>query len=138
MQVNASSSLPLSTQIIKRAGEAAQAPGSPVSPEQVNQRVDTASDRVQQAQENRNAEQANRRSAAAQLYSAQSQQNQIDTYLAVASEGEIEPREGAVESARQVAQNDPDRAAERAENRPVRDNPPARPNEPAPSIDVQA
>ena len=57
MQVSAASSnLPLSTQVIKRAGEAAQAPGSPVTPEQVNKAVDAASDRVQQAQDNRAAE----------------------------------------------------------------------------------
>ena len=45
MQVAGStSSLPLSTQIIKKAGQAAQAPEAPASPEQVNRAVDRASD----------------------------------------------------------------------------------------------
>lgn len=143
MQVSAASSnLPLSTQAIKRAGEAAQAPGSPVTPEQVNKAVDTASDRAQQAQDNRAAEQTNRRSAAAQLYSANSQKNQIDTYLAVASEGEVESSEGNLEAARELSQDvQRYRVAEAADSRPEqaeRPEKPSRPAEPTPYIDVQA
>ena len=143
MQVSAASSnLPLSTQVIKRAGEAAHAPGSPVSPEQVIKTVDAASDRVQQAQDNRAAEQTSRRSTTAQLYSANSQQNQIDTYLAVASEGEVESSEGNLEAARELSQDvQRYRVAEAADSRPEqaeRPEKPSRPAEPTPYIDVQA
>lgn len=143
MQVSASSgNLPLSTQVIKRAGEAAQAPEAPVTPEQVNKVVDNASDRVQQAQDNRAAEQTNRRSAAAQLYNVQNQQNQIDTYLAVASEGEIEPRESNLEAAQELSQNvQRNQLAEAIDSRPeqpARPERPTRPAEPTPYIDLQA
>lgn len=143
MQVSAASSnLPLSTQVIKRAGEAAQAPGSPISPEQVNKTVDAASDRVQQAQDNRAAEQTSRRSTAAQLYSANSQQNQIDTYLAVASEGEVEPSEGNLEAAQELSEDvQRYRVAEAIDSRPEqveRPEKPSRPAEPTPYIDIQA
>lgn len=91
MQVAAvSSSLPISTQIIQKAGTAAQAPDAPINPEQVNKAVDRASDQVSEAQANREQTQTNRRTYAAQLYSSNSQQQQIDTYLAVASEGETD------------------------------------------------
>ena len=54
MQVaGVTSSLPLSTQIIKKAGQAAQAPEAPVNPEQVNRAVDRASDRVTENQASR-------------------------------------------------------------------------------------
>ncbi len=143
MQVSAASSnLPLSTQVIKRAGEAAQAPGAPVTPEQVNKAVDAASDRVQQAQDNRAAEQTSRRSTTAQLYSANSQQNQIDTYLAVASEGEVESSEGNLEAAQELSEDvQRYRVAEAIDSRPEqveRPEKPSRPAEPTPYIDIQA
>jgi hypothetical protein len=100
MQVSGySGSLPLSTQIIKKAGQAAQAPDAPVNPEQVNKAVDRAADRVSEQQASQELSQSNRRSAATQLYSATSQQRQIDTYLAVASESEIDSRPSTVETA---------------------------------------
>ena len=143
MQVSAASSnLPLTTQVIKRAGEAAQAPGAPVTPEQVNKAVDAASDRVQQAQDNRAAEQTSRRSTAAQLYSANSQQNQIDTYLAVASEGEVESSESNLEVAQELSEDvQRYRVAEAIDSRPEqaeRPEKPSRPAEPTPYIDIQA
>lgn len=143
MQVSAASSnLPLSTQVIKRAGEAAQAPGAPVTPEQVNKTVDAASDRVQQAQDSRAAEQTSRRSTAAQLYSANSQQNQIDTYLAVASEGEVESSESNLEVAQELSEDvQRYRVAEAIDSRPEqaeRPEKPSRPAEPTPYIDIQA
>lgn len=100
MQVSGySSSLPLSTQIINKAGQAAQSPSAPVSPEQVNKAVDRASDRVTERQDSRELSQTNRRTAATQLYSANSKQEQLDTYLAVASEGEIDSQPSMVETA---------------------------------------
>lgn len=85
-----SGNLPLSTQIIKNAGQAAQAPDAVVNPEQVNQAVDRASDRAVERQQSQELSQSSKRSAATQLYSAASQHQQIDTYLAVASESEID------------------------------------------------
>jgi hypothetical protein len=100
MQISGySGNLPLSTQIIQKAGQAAESPTAPVTPEQVNKAVDRASDRVAERQESRELSQSNRRSAATQLYSATSQQRQIDTYLAVASEGEVDSQPSMVETA---------------------------------------
>lgn len=107
MQVTgSSSSLPLSTQIIKKAGQAAQSPESPVSPEQVNRAVDRASDRVSETQASREQNQTERRTYAAQLYSANSQQKQIDTYLAVASDGAIDSTSGSTKDALELSDND--------------------------------
>ncbi|MEK1906789.1 MAG: hypothetical protein AAAB13_13470 [Pseudomonas sp.] len=141
MQVSSySSTLPLSTQIIKKAGQAAESPSSPVSPEQVNTAVDRATDRVSERQESKELSQSNRRSAATQLYSATSQQRQIDTYLAVASEGEIDSQPSTVETAlelrddvrrNELAQNIDDNT-----NRPER--PEAPPVQPEPYIDARA
>lgn len=100
MQVSGySGNLPLSTQIIKKAGQAATSPEAPVTAEQVNRAVDRAADRVAEQQDSQALSQSNRRSAATQLYSATSQQRQIDTYLAVASEGEIDSQPGVVGTA---------------------------------------
>lgn len=100
MQVTGySSNLPLSTQIIKNAGQAAQAPDARANPEQVNQAVDLASDRAVERQQSQELSQSNKRSAATQLYSAASQQQQIDTYLAVASESEIDSEPSMAEIA---------------------------------------
>lgn len=100
MQVSGySGNLPLSTQIIKKAGQAAASPEVPLTAEQVNRTVDRAADRVAEQQDSQALSQSNRRSAATQLYSATSQQRQIDTYLAVASEGEIDSQPGAVGTA---------------------------------------
>lgn len=97
MQVSGySGNLPLSTQIIKKAGQAAASREVPVTPEQVNRAVDRAADRVAEQQDSQALGQSNRRSAATQLYSATSQQRQIDTYLAVASKGEIDSQPGVV------------------------------------------
>jgi hypothetical protein len=98
----ANSSLPISTQIIKKTGPAAQAPDAPLNPEQINNAVDRASDRVTETQANQEQTQTNRRTYAAQLYSANSQQNQIDTYIAVASEGEVESSSGATPTAQEL------------------------------------
>jgi hypothetical protein len=86
MQVAAASSLPISTQIIKKTGPAAQVPDAPVNQEQINNAVDRASDKVSSNQASREQSQTERRTYAAQLYSSNSQQKQIDTYLAVASD----------------------------------------------------
>lgn len=122
MQVSGSnSSLPLSTQIIKKAGQAAQAPAAPVNPEQVNSAVDRASDRVNEAQASRTQNQADRRAFATQLYSANTQQKQIETYLAVASEGEIDTSSGSsrkVELADNAAAKVLDNAKDNGRQRP--------------------
>jgi hypothetical protein len=70
-----------------------------VNPEQVNTAVDRASDRVTERQDSRELSQTNRRSAVTQLYSANSQQAQIDTYMAVASEGEVDSQPSMMETA---------------------------------------
>ena len=141
MQVSGySGSLPLSTQIIKKAGQAAESPTAPVSPEQVNKAVDRASDRAAELQESRELSQSNRRSAATQLYSATSQQRQIDTYLAVASEGEIDSPPSTVETALEL--RDDVRRNEVAQNiasKPDRpERPEANPVEPEPYVDTRA
>lgn len=107
MQVTGfSSSLPLSTQIINKAGQAAQSPDAPVNPEQVNSAVDRASDRVSETQASREQNQTERRTYAAQLYSANSQQKQIDTYLAVASDGQVDSTSGSTRDALELSDND--------------------------------
>ncbi|MBB2493952.1 hypothetical protein [Aquipseudomonas ullengensis] len=141
MQVSSySSTLPLSTQIIKKAGQAAESPSSPVSPEQVNTAVDRAADRVTEQQESKELSQSNRRSAATQLYSATSQQRQIDTYLAVASEGEIDSQPSTVETALElrddVRRNELAQNIDSNTNRPER--PDAKPVQPEPYVDTRA
>jgi hypothetical protein len=103
MQVaGVNSSLPISTQIIKKTGPAAQVPGALANPEQINNAVDRASDRATEAQSSREQTQTNRRTYAAQLYSANSQQKQIDTYLAVASEGGANSTSGSTLTAQEL------------------------------------
>lgn len=125
MQINGySGSLPPSTQVINKYG--------PTSPEQVNKVVDAASDRVDERQESRELSQAAKRDAATQIYSANTQQRQIETYLAVASEGEVESRPTPLETATELreAQEQNDRAQNIADiaSRPERpENEPARP-----------
>lgn len=125
MQVNGySGNLPLSTQVINKYG--------PASPEQVNKAVDAASDRVVERQQGRELDQAAKRGAATQIYSANTQQRQIETYLAVASAGEVESQPSVLESAaelREAAQRS-DRAQNIADiaSRPERpETDPARP-----------
>lgn len=138
MQVSGSnSSLPLSTQIIKKAGPAAQAPAAPVNPEQVNSAVDRASDRVSEAQASRTQNQTDRRAYAAQLYSANSQQKQIETYLAVASEGEIDTSSDASRNAVQLSDNAAVKALDNARDN-GRQRPPAEPKVSPQPINISA
>lgn len=127
MQINGySGNLPPSTQVINKYG--------PANPEQVNKAVDAASDRVNERQESRELDQASKRSAATQIYSANTQQRQIETYLAVASEGEVESQPSPLETAvelrdaqerNDLAQNIADIASrpERPETDPARPEP---------------
>ncbi|WP_043310951.1 hypothetical protein [Pseudomonas sp. ML96] len=127
MQISGySGNLPLSTQVINKYG--------PTNPEQVNKVVDAASDRVDERQESRELSQASKRDAAAQIYSANTQQRQIETYLAVASEGEVDSQPSVLETAAELrnaqqrndrAQNIEDIASrpERPETDPVRPEP---------------
>ncbi|WP_137973657.1 hypothetical protein [Pseudomonas sp. F(2018)] len=125
MQINGySGNLPPSTQVINKYG--------PTSPEQVNKVVDATSDRVAERQESRELSQAAKRDAATQIYSANTQQRQIETYLAVASEGEVESQPTPLETATELreAQERNDRAQNIADiaSRPERpENEPARP-----------
>jgi len=119
-----SGNLPLSTQVINKYG--------PTNAEQVNKVVDAASDRVDERQETRELEQAAKHDAAAHIYSANTQQRQIETYLAVASEGEVESQPTPLETATELreAQERNDRAQNIADiaSRPERpENEPARP-----------
>lgn len=118
--------LPLSTQVINKFG--------PASPEQVNKAVDAASDRVDERQQSRELSQAERRGAATQIYSADTRQRQIDTYLAVASEADVESRPSTLEIAQDLrevqqrndqAQNIADQTSrlERPETDPARPEP---------------
>lgn len=141
MQVSGySGNLPLSTQIIKKAGQAVASPDTPGTPEQVNHAVDRAADRVAEQQDSQALSQSNRRSAATQLYSATSQQRQIDTYLAVASEGEIDSQPGMVETALQlrdeVRRNQ--LAQDIASNTRRVERPEAKPAVPEPYMDTRA
>ncbi|MGY4535430.1 hypothetical protein ACVW0Y_004585 [Pseudomonas sp. TE3786] len=105
MQItNTSSALPLSTQVINKAGEAAQDPNSPVTPEEVNTAVDRGADRVTLSQQSADASQANRREAASEVYSNSSQQNQLDIYLAVATESNVDDQPTPLEVAQEVSQ----------------------------------
>ena len=138
MQVTgSSSSLPLSTQIIKKAGQAAQSPEAPASPEQVNSAVDRASDRVSETQASREQNQTERRAYAAQLYSANSQQKQIDTYLAVASDGQVDSTSGSTKDALELSDND---AVSRLDNPDSggRQRPDFPPERPQPYVDARA
>lgn len=100
MQITGTSSnLPLSTQIIQKAGQAAQSPSAPVNPEQVNTIVDQGVARAEEARENREQSQTNRRSAATQMYAVRSQQQQLDTYMAVASDGEVDDSQSSPQTA---------------------------------------
>jgi len=125
MQVTGySGNLPLSTQVINKYG--------PANPEQVNKAVDQASDRVAEGQQGRELNQAAQRDAAARIYSANTQQRQIETYLAVASEGEIDSQPSVLESAAELreAEQRSDRAQNIADiaSRPERpETDPARP-----------
>jgi hypothetical protein len=125
MQINGySGNLPPSTQVINKYG--------PASPEQVNKVVDATADRVAERQESRELSQTAKRDAAAQIYSANTQQRQIETYLAVASEGEVESQPTPLETATELreAQERNDRAQNIADiaSRPERpENEPARP-----------
>ena len=127
MQINSySGNLPLSTQVINNYG--------PTSPEQVNKVVDATSDRVDERQDNRELSQASKRDAATQIYSANTQQRQIETYLAVASESEVESQPTPLETAQNLseAQQRDERAqnidelpsrSERPENQPAQPEP---------------
>lgn len=119
-----SGNLPLSTQVIDKYG--------PASPERVNRAVDATSDRADERQQSRELNQAAQRDAAARIYSANTQQRQIDTYLAVASEGEVDSQPSVLESAAELreAQQRGDRAQNIADiaSRPERpETDPARP-----------
>ncbi|WP_394559821.1 hypothetical protein [Aquipseudomonas alcaligenes] len=127
MQISGySGSLPPSTQVINKYG--------PTNPEQVNKVVDAASDRVDERQESQELSQANKRETATRIYSANTQQRQIETYLAVASEGEVDSQPSVLETATELrdaqqrndrAQNIEDIASrpERPETDPVRPEP---------------
>ncbi len=139
MQVGGStSSLPLSTQIIKKAGQAAQAPETPGSPEQVNRAVDRGSDRVTQSQASREQTQTDRRTYATQIYSANSQQKQIDTYLAVASEGKVDSTSGSTSAALQLRDNANSKSLPDISNNPGPQRPPAESVKPTPYLDTRA
>lgn len=129
-----SGTLPLSTQIIHKAGQAAQSPDAPINPEQVNAVVDAAADRVAENQESRELSQAAKHDAAAQIYSANTQQRQIETYLAVASDDEVEsqpsPLETVIELREAQQRNDRLQHIDDLPSRPERpENEPARPEQ---------
>jgi hypothetical protein len=107
MQINGySGNLPPSTQVINKYG--------PANPEQVNKVVDATADRVAERKESRELSQAAKRDAATQIYSANTQQRQIETYLAVASEGQVESRPTPLETATELRQTQ--ERSDRAQN----------------------
>ncbi len=110
--VNTASSLPPSTQVINRVGDAARSNVVPSSddpslrtPEDVNNAVDAATqrvDEVQQAQESRREE---ARSVVVQLNGQQQQQDQIDLYLSVSTGESVDTSAGiGAEAVADVAQ----------------------------------
>lgn len=136
MQVTGSSSLPYSTQIIQKAGQAVQAPGAPVSPEQVNSAVDRASDRVNEAQASREQTQTDRRTYAAQIYSTNNLQQKIDIYVAVASEGEIDNASGSTSTVEELNDIAKRNDLPTLDNNPGRQRPPVA--TPQPQLDISA
>lgn len=138
MQITASTSaLPLSTQVIKKAGEAAQDPNSPVTPEQVNSAVDRGADRVTLSQQQAQASEADRRDTAAGLYTANSQQKQLDIYMSVASGSEVDSEPTPLEVAREVSQQQ-DRPDDGYSNNPGLATPGQLPASSEPTISVRA
>lgn len=95
--INASSSLPLSSRIIDRAGEAAQKNVVPsqtdptlVTPEDVNSAVNRAGERVDDVREAQDARREDTRSAIVQINGQQQQQDQIDLYVSVATDADVD------------------------------------------------
>ncbi|WP_068824940.1 hypothetical protein [Pseudomonas sp. BMS12] len=124
--------LPLSTQVVNKFG--------PANPEQVNKAVDQASDRVSERQESRELSQTERRGTATQIYSANTQQRQIETYLAVASESEVDSQPSPLETAtelREVQQRN-DRAQNIAETPSRPERPETDPARPEPYVATRA
>ena len=88
--LDTSNSLPLTTRIINRAGEASQGNVVPsasdpslVTPEDVNNAVDRADQRVDEARATQEARREDARSFVVQLNGQQQQQDQIDLYLSI-------------------------------------------------------
>lgn len=94
--IEASSSLPLTSRIINRAGEAAQKNVVPsqtdptlVTPEDVNSAVDRADERVDSVRETQDARREDARSAIVRINGQQQQQDQIDLYLSVVTDDDV-------------------------------------------------
>ncbi|MGH1373914.1 MAG: hypothetical protein ACRBBW_17880 [Cellvibrionaceae bacterium] len=101
--VDVSTSLPLTTRIINRAGEAAQKNVVPsqtdpalVTPEEVNAAVDRADQRVDQVGETQAARREDTRSAIVQINGQQQQQDQVDLYLSIVTEESVDSSGGNV------------------------------------------
>jgi len=95
--IDVSSTLPLSARVISRAGEAAQknvVPSSTdpslITPEDVNNAVDRADQRIDQVRDAQSSRREDTRSAIVQLNGQQHQQDQIDLYLSVVTGEEVD------------------------------------------------
>lgn len=94
--INTANSLPTSTQVINRVGETARPNVVPVTDdaslqttEDVNNRADAATQRVDEVQQTQESRREDTRSAVVELNSQQPQQNQdqVELYLSVATGG---------------------------------------------------
>ncbi len=94
---NTLSTTPSTTDIINRAGEAAQSNVVPsttdpslVTPEDVNTAVDNAEQQVNSAQQTRETTEENQRTAALQINAQQQQQDQVDLFVEISSGEDID------------------------------------------------
>ncbi len=99
--VNTASSLPPSTQVINRVGDAARSNVVPASddpslrtPEDVNNAVDAATQRVDEVQQSQESRREEARSAVVQLNGQQQQQDQVDLYLSIATGENVDTSTG--------------------------------------------
>ncbi len=95
--VDVTSSQPLTTRVINRAGEATQKNVVPsqtdpslVTPEEVNSAVDRADQRVDQVRETQDARRDEVRSTVVQINGQQHQQDQVDLYLSIVTDDEVD------------------------------------------------
>ncbi|GEM_PF-6038219 len=99
--VNTASSLPPSTQVINRVGDAARSNVVPSSddpslrtPEDVNNAVDAATQRVDEVQQTQESRREEARSTVVQLNGQQQQQDQVDLYLSIATGENVDTSAG--------------------------------------------
>lgn len=112
--ISSTSSLPPSTQIINRVGEATQQNVVPsasdpslVTPEEVNTAVDQTVQRANETQQAQADQREQQRSTIVQLNGQQQQQDQVDLYLSIATGEEVDSgSQVSAQAARETVQTD--------------------------------